>query len=278
MTEVVTLEKPRSTSLITRFAERYGIEPGRVLDTLKATAFKSERPVSNEQMMALMIVAERYGLDPFTKELYAYPDKGGGIVPVVSVDGWARIVNEQPMLDGFGFSFDREQGAMTCTIWRKDRSHPTEVEELIDECYRETPAWKKSPRRMVRHRAFMQCARLAFGFAGLHDDDEAQRIVEITNERPEPPSSGVQKVRARLSPHPPEDLGTPAPLTDAEDAIEVIPDDWGTFYANLARAPDAESAALVLDEARTVPNVTPQQYEALAQLWADKWQPNDEKE
>ncbi len=276
MTEVTVIEDKPKRGLITRFAERYGIDANKVLETLKATAFKSERPVSNEQMMALMIVAERYGLDPFTKELYAYPDKGGGIVPVVSVDGWARMVNEQPMFDGLSFDFDREQGAMSCTIWRKDRTHPTEVEELIDECYRDnSPAWKKSPRRMIRHRAFMQCARLAFGFTGLHDDDEAQRIVEAPADRQEPPSSGVQKVRARLSPAP-ADLGTPAQPIEAEDAIEVIPDDWGTFYARVARAPDAESAALILDEARSVPTITDGQHEALAQLWADKWQPNED--
>ena len=276
MTDLAVVEEKPKRGLITRFAERYGIEPGRVLDTLKATAFKSERPVSNEQMMALMIVAERYGLDPFTKELYAYPDKGGGIVPVVSVDGWSRMVNEQPMFDGLGFEFDREQGAMTCTIWRKDRAHPTEVEELIDECFRDTPAWKKSPRRMIRHRAFMQCARLAFGFAGLHDDDEAQRIVEVTNERPEPPSTGAQKVRAMLSPNPSNDLGTPAP-PDAEDAVDVGHLEGAALYfARLARAPDADSAALVLDEARSVPTVTQGQYEELAQAWASKWQPNEE--
>lgn len=277
MTELVTVDKPRSTSLITRFAERYGIEPTRVLDTLKATAFKSERPVTNEQMMALMIVAERYGLDPFTKELYAYPDKGGGIVPVVSVDGWARIINEQPMLDGLGFSFDREQGAMTCTIWRKDRNHPTEVEELIDECYRDTPAWKKSPRRMIRHRAFMQCARLAFGFVGLHDDDEAQRIVEVTGERAErsePPSTGAQRVRAHLSPNPSPELVYPVPPAEDEPAVMT----YGEIVAAMLRAPDAESAALMLDAARNWPDITPAEHEELAQAWASKWQPNVEKE
>jgi hypothetical protein len=34
---------------------------------LKATAFKTEKPASTEQLMALLIVAERHRLDPFTK-------------------------------------------------------------------------------------------------------------------------------------------------------------------------------------------------------------------
>ena len=30
---------------------------------------------------------------------------------------------------------------------------------------------------MLRHKAMIQCARLAFGFVGIYDEDEAQRIV-----------------------------------------------------------------------------------------------------
>ena len=31
---------------------------------------------------------------------------------------------------------------------------------------------------MLRHKAMIQCARLAFGYAGIYDQDEAERIVE----------------------------------------------------------------------------------------------------
>jgi hypothetical protein len=30
---------------------------------------------------------------------------------------------------------------------------------------------------MLRHKAMIQCARLAFGFVGIYDQDEAERIV-----------------------------------------------------------------------------------------------------
>ncbi|MGP1667495.1 MAG: hypothetical protein ACTS5I_16635, partial [Rhodanobacter sp.] len=36
------------------------------------------------------------------------------------------------------------------------------------------------PRRMLRHKAMIQCARLAFGFVGVYDPDEAERIQEAT--------------------------------------------------------------------------------------------------
>ena len=42
--------------------------------------------------------------------------------------------------------------------------------------------WKTHPKRMLRHKAMIQCARLAFGFTGIYDQDEADRIVETQKE------------------------------------------------------------------------------------------------
>lgn len=169
----------RAPSLITKFADRFGVEPEKMMVTLKATAFKGE--VTNEQMMALLIVADQYGLNPWTREIYAFPDKGG-IVPVVGVDGWARIINQHPQFDGM--SFEQTAEDCTCTIYRKDRAHPITVTEYMSECARPNMApWKSHPKRMLRHKAMIQCARLAFGFAGIFDPDEAERIIEAEVER-----------------------------------------------------------------------------------------------
>jgi len=147
------------------------------LPILKATAFKvKDNEVSNEQMAALLVVADQYGLNPFTKELYAFPDSRNGIVPVVSVDGWARIINSHPQFDGMDFQQDEQ--ACTCIIYRKDRSHPIKVTEYMAECRRGTQPWQSHPRRMLRHKALIQCARIAFSFSGIYDEDEAERIVE----------------------------------------------------------------------------------------------------
>ena len=101
-TSVATI-KPKTLS--GRMAERFGVDPQEMMATLKATAFKGQ--VTDAQMQALMIVADQYGLNPWTKEIYAFPDKGG-IVPVVGVDGWARIINENPAFDGMEFSMDKD--------------------------------------------------------------------------------------------------------------------------------------------------------------------------
>lgn len=166
-------------NLSSALSERLGMgsSGSEVAETLKSTAFKGSTQVSDAQMIALMIVAQQYGLNPFVRELYAFPDKGG-IVPVVSVDGWSRIMNTHPQFDGMDFTSDVE--SCTCIIYRKDRTHPTSATEYMDECKRDnSPAWKSHPRRMLRHKAMIQAARLAFGFTGIYDQDEAERIVEI---------------------------------------------------------------------------------------------------
>lgn len=147
-----------------------------LIETLKATAFKGQ--VSDAQMTALLVVANQYGLNPWTREVYAFPDKNNGIVPVVGVDGWSRIINSHPQFDGI--EFEQEAQSCTCIIYRKDRQRPIKVTEWMDECKRGTGPWQSHPRRMLRHKAMIQCARLAFGYGGIYDQDEAERIVEAT--------------------------------------------------------------------------------------------------
>lgn len=188
-----------TTSLVQRFANKYSVESNKLLQTLKATAFKQSNNVAitNEQLMALLVVAEQYNLNPFTKEIYAFPDKNSGIVPVIGVDGWSKILNDNPMLNGMYFiysdSFVTYEDAKPCNEWvecvlkRKDREHPVQVREYLDEVYREgfkkgnytsKGPWQTHTKRMLRHKALIQCARLAFGFAGIYDTDEAERIIE----------------------------------------------------------------------------------------------------
>jgi phage recombination protein Bet len=184
MTETALAEKPSAqTSIIVRMADRFGVDPAKLLESLKATAFRGE--VSNPQMLALLIVADQYKLNPITREIFAFPDKQNGIVPVVSVDGWARIINEHPAFNGISFADEFGNKAMPpdaapawveCTIHRRDRDHATVVREYMAECRRNTSPWTTHPRRMLRHKAMIQCARIAFGFAGIYDADEAERM------------------------------------------------------------------------------------------------------
>lgn len=204
------------TTLTSKLAAKLdmGDDGSDLIETLKATAFKGE--VTNAQMTALMVVANQYGLNPWTKEIYAFPDKNNGIVPVVGVDGWARIINDNPQFDGMEFAQPDEMVRMPgansdapawieCAMYRKDRTRPVIIREYLDEAYREPfkgkfgpviGPWQTHPKRFLRHKAMIQCARMAFGYGGIYDQDEAERITErdmgaaeVVSSRPAQPAA-----------------------------------------------------------------------------------------
>ena len=195
------MNAPVQTNLITAQISQlsavlglHNVDPAELEQTLIQTAFKSSTQITREQMGALLIVASQYKLNPWTKEIYAFPDKSKGIIPVVGVDGWSRIINSNPNLNGIEFVFSENMVRMNkakvdcpewvdCLIYRKDRDRPTIVREYLDEVYREPMGansfagpWQSHPKRFLRHKALIQCARLAFGFVGIYDQDEAERL------------------------------------------------------------------------------------------------------
>ncbi len=249
---VATIPQP-PRSLVEKFASRYSVDSSKLLNTLKATAFQVKDGVSNEQMMALLVVADQYKLNPFTREIYAFPDKQHGVVPIVGVDGWARIINEHPQFDGMEFRESETLGQMDgsakpapewmeCVMYRKDRSHAIVVREYLDEVYRPgfvknkgqnneytiSGPWQTHTKRFLRHKTMIQTARLAFGFAGIYDPDEGQRIIEATAVE----TSGEQPIYETRTDSLKARLGAPAVAPAAADpdaaaSGEVVDTDTG---------------------------------------------------
>jgi len=194
---VATLPAPAKRSLIVSLAERYGMEPAAFEKTIRATVMPSQHSV--EEFAACLLVANEHGLNPITREIYFMRAKSGGIQPIVGVDGWAHIINRHPDFDGMEFVDhlkDEKLTAVTCKMFRKDRAKAVEVTEYMTECRGTSPAWQKTPNRMLRHRAMIQCARYAFGFAGIMESDEFeqwQEAKDITPEAPKRKSSNSAK-------------------------------------------------------------------------------------
>jgi phage recombination protein Bet len=186
----------KSNGVISRVAARFNVDPTKMLTTLKQTAFRSKDrdgkwiEVTDEQMMALLVIADEYSLNPWLKEIYAFPDKSGGIVPVIGVDGWIRMINTHPQFAAMELRLPEDLADdvipnwMECVIWRKDREKPTIVREYYAEVKRSTDPWRDMPRRMLRHKTIIQCGRVAFGFSGVFDPDEAERIREAVDVTP----------------------------------------------------------------------------------------------
>lgn len=178
--------KAQTQGLIARLAGRFGVEPNRLLKCLTTQVFKQAdgRQPSNEELMVLLLVCENFGLNPFNREIFAFRGKGGEIVPVVSLDGWAKIVRSQKDFNGVSFRFSETTVKVAgcnqelpefveCAMRLKGVDEPIVIHEFMVECFNDkSPVWRKWPRRMLRTRAFIQCARLAFSLTGLYDEGE----------------------------------------------------------------------------------------------------------
>ena len=207
------------TNALTLMAQRLSVDPDKLMNTLKATVFKG---ATNEELLTLVAVSQKYNLDPLTRQIFGFPSKGG-IQPVVSVDGWLHILNSQPQFDGMEFEYaDDAQGKpVSCTaiVHRKDRSHPTKVTEYFSECSRNTEPWKQFPRRMLRHKVVKEAARVAFGVSGITDIDEAQDVAR-NNEKITVVSKPIFK-KALKQPE-------PAPIVEEEPLPEMREDSLET--------------------------------------------------
>ncbi len=179
------IEYTASNDPLVALAERYGMMPQVLYDTLRKTVFAAAR--DDAEFDALCLIAKQYGLNPITREIYAFPAKGGGVVPLVGVDGYISMMHRNPDFDGLEFRYSEETVAVgnikavptwiEVVIYKKSCTRPTVAREYLDECLRDSGAWKSHPRRMLRHKAVCQGARLAFGFSGVYADaDEAEPI------------------------------------------------------------------------------------------------------
>jgi RecT family len=212
-----------STSLIVAMAAKYSMDPVKFQQVLKATVLPPKASV--EEFAAFVMTAHHYNLNPLLREIYAYPKPGGGLQVIVSVDGWANLINSHPMCDGFDFEDHLDDKgelvSVTCRMYRKDRSHPVTATEYMVECYQpNSSVWQKWKRRMLRHKSLIQCARYTYGFSGIVDQDEAERYIPAARSEVAPPPAPLPSAPLGV-PAPPEPPAPPSP----KEAITVIDGD-----------------------------------------------------
>lgn len=220
-------------------ASKFNIEPSKLMEVLRGTVIKPDRngkQATNEEVAAFCIVAQQYGLNPFTREIHAFASGDKGVVPIVGIDGWTHIVNTRGDFDGCEFveigTPDGKPESITCKMYVKGRSHPVCATERYEECKRGTIPWNTMPWRMLRHKAYMQAARYAFGLAGIFDEDEARDIVansaRVEREPVAMPKAIVETTAEMIEPlkkRGPKPKGdkVPGPLASADNAIGAEP-------------------------------------------------------
>lgn len=169
MSDELTVQRNALSALteqlgMTDYEELYGILKNTIMP--KAT---------NEEMAAFALVCSTYKLNPLTREVYAFPTKAGGIMPMIGIDGWLKIAHHHADYAGMAWAdgSDGDDRWCECTVWLKSTpEHPVTIREYLSECRQNTPVWNQRPKRMLRHRATIQAIRYALGISGVSDSDD----------------------------------------------------------------------------------------------------------
>ena len=198
-----TAANPDTMSVVDRSVLRSGLTYDSFVRLLIQSALSRLTIWSQADLDRLLLLSERLGLDPLSNEIYAaevMPDSGKKthVVFVVGVDGWSKIINSHPQFDGMKFlesapGSDELPQYIECTIFRKDRKVATSVREYMYEGHTNQGAWLTHPRRMLRHKAMVQCARICFGLSGIYEPDEAMRISNNPTSRSQVSPQEVKK-------------------------------------------------------------------------------------
>ena len=175
-------------------------------DTVVAQCF-SKKPTQS-QLWAFLMVARAHDLNPLLKQIQAFVDKRGNVVPYVGIDGWGAIMSRHPEFGGIETEFiyrDDKLWSCRASIWRKGCEHPFVCEEILSENYvgpRGNPPkdgpWQTHTHRMLRHRAIIQGGRVMYGITGIYDEDEGARIAGARTIDVEPENEAVAAFNAGL--------------------------------------------------------------------------------
>lgn len=170
-----------------------------LLDYLKTM----NKGLNEQQTKQFLAVAGTFGLNPWKREVYAVTFKNkDGSTDMSIVTGYETYIKRaelNPNYDGFEIDFKGsfKRGKVTktskngswqvdalvpdgevsciCTVYRKDRAHPTREEVFFDEYNKGNDMWLSKPRTMLKKVAIVSAFRKAFpiDFGGMpYTNDE----------------------------------------------------------------------------------------------------------
>ena len=180
------------------------------------------------EMMLYLGVCKRLGLDPFVPRLVHFArfpkkDADGKFVGwrtgiILGVYGYLQMAQQQTDCDGLAVKcYPEDMNAnpthATCTIWKKNWSHPLEVSVTFKEKNQPTSKfWKESPRQALETAVIRRACRLCWPalFAPMDDEDvddsvppEARgRVGTVLGDHHDAPIAEVRVVEPSLAPAP----------------------------------------------------------------------------
>ncbi len=138
---------------------------------------------SDNEFGVMIELARKYQLDPFARQIWLvkYGDNPAQIF--CGRDGYLAIAHRSGQFDGIqsGSRIVDDELIGWCKVYRKDMSHPIEVEVYASEYSTGKNLWRDKPRTMIQKVAEAHALRRAFSISGLYSPEEID-----TGDRPEP--------------------------------------------------------------------------------------------
>lgn len=166
-----------------QLAQRLGLNAGTMLTTIKAQCFRNMNPdnVSNEMLATFVQVAQTLEINPLLPGmLYAYPERNGGITPIIGPDGMFKLLSSRPDILGWTTKHETIDGEKACTVTIKHKNlgEVSKTVFLSEWRVANNPNWVTRPRHMLEIRALKQCARQIIHGIPM-DDDERKGFIDI---------------------------------------------------------------------------------------------------
>ena len=205
-TEQLTVAKPMASAALAAFI---GMEQPMLIDTIRAQCFSKTKKVGDHyeqievtdfQVAAFISIAVEMRVNPLLPGmLYAYPVKGGGIVPIMGPDGVFKKLAEHPDIVSWEVEVLPEDVKLPPThavakIYRKGVERPISYTALLSEWkISENPNWVSRPRHMLQLRALKHAARQVIH--GLPYDEDDRHIMEEIRVSPGEPGQEAPAAR-----------------------------------------------------------------------------------
>lgn len=132
------------------------------------------------------------GLNPYKKEIWFIKTNKGDVQIMTGINGFLTIANRHPEFDGMSVSINEENGKLisaTATVYRKDRSHPSEATVYLQEYFKPSKfgngMWEKMPKMMLQKVAKSVALREAFPqeLGGMYTQEEMPAEFSLENQK-----------------------------------------------------------------------------------------------
>lgn len=137
--------------------------------TLKETVCKG---ATDSQFRMFIEICRGTGLNPFLREIWYVPSVG----VMAARDGYLRVANEHPAFDGMQTTVERDAQGIpikaTCSVWRKDRTHPVTCEAYYDEYKKGGNVWQTYKSAMISKVAEVLALKRSFSINGVVSEEE----------------------------------------------------------------------------------------------------------